>query len=64
MHFEVVTVALVGIAVFMREISPLSGANGNTLAQGDQCAKNDVLPSVSGADESDTIYFVGCGGFF
>ena len=60
----VFAVALVGIAVFMRENSRLSGTNGNVLAQGDQCAKNDVAPSISDAKDKDVIYFVGCGGFF
>lgn len=57
-------VALIGIAVFAREASRISGSNGKTLAQGDQCAKNDALPSITSAEDTDTIYFVGCGGFF
>lgn len=60
----VCAVALIGFALFMREAYRFSGAEGKTLAQGDQCAKNDVLPTVQGAEDSDTVYFVGCGGFF
>lgn len=60
----VVAVALVGIATLMRDTLHLGGNSGPNFAQGGQCAKNDVLPSVNNAEESDVIYFVGCGGFF
>lgn len=60
----VLAVALIGIAAFMRDTLHLGSNSGPSLAQGGQCAKNDALPSVSNAEESDVIYFVGCGGFF
>lgn len=58
-------VTLVGFATLMRNVSHIGGGNGSSLAAQDkQCAKNDVLPSISDADDKDVVYFVGCGGFF